>query len=73
MSHIHCIAPGCIKSAKGYFCTDCWNALPWDLRAAITTSRRTGTHRATHANRAVEYFKTKMEKGSTDATAGNRD
>lgn len=51
-----CLTKDCGQPAKGHFCSACWAKLPWDMKAAITSSRKTGQRRPEHVKRAKDYI-----------------
>jgi len=52
----NCAAPNCTTEAEGFFCTQHWKELPWDKRAALTTSSKTGQHKQEALQYALDYF-----------------
>ena len=70
-----CLTQDCPNPAKGHFCPACWKRLPWDLKAAITASRKTGQRRVECANKAKAWLDDPINqpKEDTNATAGRRD
>lgn len=51
-----CVATECEKPARGHFCEACWALLPWELRQAILSSRKTGDRRKEQVTKAKTYL-----------------
>lgn len=71
----NCITTGCTHDARGHFCTPCWKRLPWDLKAAITRSSKTGYRRKEQVQKAKTYLEDPINqpKEELHAATGNRD
>lgn len=37
-----CIVETCGQPARGYFCNECWKALPWNIKGGIGQARKAG-------------------------------
>lgn len=51
-----CVATECGKPARGHFCETCWGLLPWAIRQAITSARKTGDKRKETVVKARQYL-----------------